>query len=637
MQNKASFFFNQQLEKIKERHTVTKFNPDDILNATGLSFPDISKNLIESGGLMLLNWSMASGKTELMRIIAEQLGLDVNIAYISHRESLISSSCTRLDFRFYQDVLAEFGDFAGHLGTCVNSILKYNLTEYKVLFLDEFRQILEHIYLGTCENRQAVINKLIEAINGADLVICADADMNDYSVNWLRNNTTQPMSMVQRDTAPHGKTIIELSTETEVLEQALSDYQNGGGAFISTDSINQAKTIEEFFKDKDVSTETEIILVHSENKGDAPQAAFLENPNEKSAFYKIVIHSPVISSGVSITNGDFENNYCLFNGVIPPNAMLQTIARNRSAQNIYCTFKPNSQKDRPTNHQDLLDGEEYQRAKFITEDLIKIDAFDIARVKLKASINESLNDYRREFLILAGIKGYKYERVQDTSGIEQDTSVFKNASKGAKLKAVKTILESKLVADNIASDLCKKSNKTQKESNELHKYNALSMAAKNEEDLTPEDVQFYRTGGLRIIANNELVKADATELQKKDRDTLAFKDKVANRTSKAFFINTLLNGLRNYKNFIGDDLVPAFEFLQSNHKELKANGLGNFEKMPTRPVAKLKALLEKFGFEVVETEKNKGLRKYSIIENEIVAEYVKNRAELKEQELAEID
>jgi len=445
------YFVDKKIKEINKANGI-EFIPDNVTvhNFTGKTNADIQAEIKKySNAIWIDTRAMGAGKTELMAGIANAVkahsianNVYKQISYIAHRTALIKDASNRLSLAYYENVDWYNGDRPETLATTANSMLNHKVANnVGVLFIDEGRQTLEHVLNGTCDKRIAVFNELENAIKNAGLVLIADADFNQFTLDWLCSIANKDIHLIIEDAKPTGKKIIELKTNADLFSHAKQALLNGDNAWITTDSKSKAETMEEFLNqlndnnngagnmlndlltDKALKLTTDdILLVTSENKADVKQAAFLANPNEESKKYKVIIHTPVISSGVSVTNGHFKNVYAIFCNVTAPNEMLQTIARVRTAKEIFCTFKTGYVKNRATNLQDLIDGEMIKRGRF-SNPVLELIRFDMIRLNHIANKNKALNDFKPYFLLLASQKGYEVIPCQDDT--EQSETALK--------------------------------------------------------------------------------------------------------------------------------------------------------------------------------------------------------------------
>jgi len=461
-------------------------------------------------------------------------------------------------------------------------------------------------------------------------------------VYWLDNGKQQS----------NGKTIELLEGNQFVINNLIGNAvikaQAGGRVWLAFDGITQAKKAHENFKAAGLVVDISL-LVHSENKADLREAEFLDNPNETSENYQVIIHTPVISSGVSITK-EFDFVGAGFCGVLPPNELLQTVARVRTAKNIYVALMPSNDYSRPDSVQNLIDGESTKRGRYCEQTgSLALTSFDKFRLKQIATTNAALNNYEQNFKLLAQLKGYTLKE-SSAGGVELLVS-----TKDVKDLVCSEILFSKLfnrddITESEFLELDKKTATTQAESNAIAKYQARKMAGKsaipspadleylkdfeekhpyagaNPLKLTKTDIHFFKyDNGLSKVKNAELVNADITELKEHDKANHETRQKLSSETSKAFLFSYVINALSGQK--VKRDLIRhCLDFLKANSNESAANELRN-----TRDLFKF---VERAGYELITAgqETTGGRDKiFKLQLNPLVAEYLANRARLKSE------
>ncbi len=686
----------KQLNVISRQNTITDFTGVTCHDMTGKDNAAIAKTILSLDNAIIVdNRPMATGKTELMKLLADyhlnrfgnkashqdikqfhfdnggtaeqwekirnnpklfkalqdQLNQQRLIAdhdsqktvYVCHRVSLTSSASERLQLEFYDNVLPRQN--TSSLAVCVNSMPKHEVSKtVKVLFIDEIRQTLEHILNGTVQNRLEVYNELIAAIQAADLVICADADFNDSTLDWLKKIANKPLHAITQQATKTGKKLLELGNSNAVLLHAQESLKKGLNVWIATDSMQQARKADILLNspdlmDKDTAealmaelingsgiSEDKVLLVHSENKGDSKQAAFLANPNQESKKYRLVIHTPVISSGISVTNSHFDRVYALFCNVLAPNEMLQTIARVRTAKEVFVSFKSNHPKDRSTNLQDLIDGEMIKRGRFNTDNnALQLDNFDHQRLQYIATRNAALNDYKRYFIILAQLKGYDFEQYDLTPW------TIKGLGKAAKEQKIIQISTASDIDATEAAAIDSKSSPTQAETDSLHRYKVTQLTGKSADTVDELDIAFYIDNGLAKLSNFELIHADVMALKASDQANHTTRNKLSSKTSKHYLFQTVINGLEG-KRINARGARCICEFLQDHHQELTSNNMGNYAKVSKYPVRQLNNFLKKIGYQlIVDTNSKNTEQWFKAQANPLVKFYAENRAAIKRQ------
>ncbi len=685
-------YLGEKLDVIRSENQVTDWTGVTVHNFTGKDNKAIAEKVLSLGNAIILdNRAMGVGKTEFMKLIADHhlnriIGSKAKHAeikqshfdnggddtswniinnnpklfkaledelnrsrttearepkktvYVCHRISLTSSGSERLELAYYEDVLP-YQETAS-LAACVNSIPKYEISKtVRVLFLDEIRQNLEHILNGTVRNRVAVENELKAAMQNADLVICADADMNDFTLNWINSIANKPMHAITQDVVKTEKVLLELGNAGAVLIHAKESLKKGHNVWLSTDSMQQSRKANIHLQspnvmDKETAEaimtelmdgsgidDDDVLVIHSENKGDPRQAAFLKNPNKESKKYRLIIHTPVISSGISITHNHFKRVYAIFCNVLSPNEMLQTIARVRTAKEIFVCFKGNHSKDRPTNLQDLLDGHAIKVGRFNPEKFVtEYDDFDKLRLQHIATRNASLNDYRRYFIMLAQLKGYRFKQDDLTRWS------IEGLTKAATEQKVNEISSAEEIDDEQAKAIDLLANPTQKETDCLHRYKVTQVTGKAFSEVDDTDIGFYMDNGISKVSNYELVNADVNELKEADMANHATRDKLASKASKHYIFNYIVSRLTgNRINAAG--AKGMCKFLQAYHKELASNNMGNYAKVSKYPVRQFNDFLKKIGYELVIDSRSKKDEQWWVFKpDKLVEKYAKNRA-----------
>jgi hypothetical protein len=553
------------------------------------------------------------------------------ITAITHRTSLVDSHSERLGLLHY-DRVKSFNPES--LAVCLPSITKFEGLKPTVLFLDEWRQELEFLHNsgGCIDNPLAVEKQLIEWLNGSNLTVLADADMNSVSVEWvLKHCPSLPVYWLDDGKRGlNGKELIinrgHLETNNDLIVQAIDAAKKGGRVWLAFDGIDQARKACQNFIKAGIEPE-KILLVHAENKGDIRQALFLDKPNQESANYQVIIHTPVISSGVSIWQ-PFDFVGAGFCGVLTPNQMLQTIARVRLAKKIHVGLMLSNNETRITDNQALIDGETAKRGRYCKESgQLQLTSFDQFRINQIATSNAALNDYENYFLRLVQMKGYQ---IAEQGMIEEKPVV---STKEVKQFVASDIAAALPLNENEFKELDKKTALTQSESNAVNRYQTKLMAGKSDHEITANDAYFFKyENGLSKVQNAELVNVENIEsLKKDDRLNHETRAKLSSKTSKEFLLSYIVNALRDKP--VKSALIQfCLDFLHENHKEAAINGLGNYQ-YKTANIRKLQGFLDKAGYELVESyrESTGGRERVYLLKlNEQIAGYLENRRKAKE-------
>jgi len=592
------------VKRSKTKHE-SSFESVEKKGCTGLSYEDIAEYVLGNEGIHLCNWEMGRGKTILgghVFDLAAKRGLTT--AYICHRQSLVANSSNRLKSTSYKDVNSKNDMMLEDtLATCINSIINPRFFDYvtkfcEVIFIDEIRQTLEHVAIGTIKTneRKLVYDALVMAINNAKFVLGSDADLNQLTVDWLKE--TFPHKKLFALTLERNEPIAEIqygyyeAAFNKAIESALS----GVATLIQCDSIKAAEAVYQ----KVNRPHLKVLLVTANNKADTDQAKFLANPNDEIANWDVVVHSPVISTGVSITNEHIKAHFALFRGVLPENEVMQMIGRNRKSQLITIGFNDKHTRNRMNDFDTLVTGETKARARVVNGEVV-FDPLDTFRMKITAAHNDSLNDLENQALLLMRLKGYRISRFEGDKAIDE----LMDARKKARDVHCNGVISADDISSMDADKLEKADSITQDESYKLERHNVIyELALPSTHQVVDDDVLFYDRGRIvSTIHNREIAEATPEQRMAVDVKNDGFKS-----VSKGKHIDVV-------RALIGDRVMDQYhavliaQYLNDHHAELAAVGLGNYSKMSKYPIRMLNDFLERFGYGLVSFKISTGSRK----------------------------
>ncbi|MGB4497202.1 MAG: plasmid replication protein, CyRepA1 family [Methylococcaceae bacterium] len=425
--------------------------------------------------------AMASGKTKLAATIAKQLNYESFVA-IAHRISLIHGLSKNLNLTNYNDATPH--EYLRNLAVCVNSIQKFNVSKrFKNGVVDEFRQTLETILMSNLiENKKEILAEFDALLNNTDFLMCLDADFNEFCLDYLLEHTDKTIYRIHRHIEPHYKQIIERKNHNFIRKECVQNYFNGLNSMVAVSTIAEARKNILYWRECGIK-ESEILDITGDNRKDDRVKAFYLNPDEEIKQYRFLIYTPSITSGTSIVEPHFDRHYAMFHKVLQSNENLQMIARDRTAQTVYCSFAKDDGKKLPTNLEQLVNGSIKQRQRLkLTKDNIlqtsdvKLEPIEVLQLKLQVQFNENLNDYRTNFFNHALNSGYSVKSYDPNRIDEIDDVLQKGLNKRALEHRINTIFNSPIVDDIQAQIINKAGETTQEETNSLHRYKTTQMA-----------------------------------------------------------------------------------------------------------------------------------------------------------------
>ena len=285
-------------------------------------------------------WSdMGTGKTQLM---AEFRKRNPQMPFLNcgHRVNLLKNLSERLNTQMYSDI--EQGKFkeASGLSITIDSLYKLQnqLIEYGCVFIDEACQYLAHLlHSKTCKEHRAEILEVTEYIvRKAQLVVLADAHMDDVTVDFFRamrpddevpfiikNDYKQPGRIVylyegDDSTALVAKIFMALMLKLKIM--VVSDSKK----FIK--KLEAAMTVKVFDnqevdghqlgeKHSSNGNNLRIWSIHAENSGSEENIAFIKDISSSVKNVDALLASPSLGTGVDIPNYHFDAVFGVFHAV----------------------------------------------------------------------------------------------------------------------------------------------------------------------------------------------------------------------------------------------------------------------------------------------------------------------------------
>ena len=295
-------------------------------------------------GVTVIRAPMASGKTQRVgapwvRDVKAAMDFGYEVWAVAHRVSLIGEMAHRLDLAHYQHDGFQTVLEKGGVGVCLPSITlkKYAEQKPEYIFVDEIRQVLEFLgaeaYCRTKEGTAAnVFDRFVEIVRDAKGVLSADAGADDTVLQFLRmcrpDDQIRVIEMRSKPTEIKGTVLTGEHCQDQVVDQAAFAMQIGAKVWFACEGTVTADAV-----GRDLGRVGKVLVLTADNKSDAAQKAFLEDPEGQSRLYDAVVASPIISSGISIEHQGkphFNAGFALFSGgAIRPTDAAQMLRRVR--------------------------------------------------------------------------------------------------------------------------------------------------------------------------------------------------------------------------------------------------------------------------------------------------------------------
>jgi putative DNA primase/helicase len=563
------------------------------------------------------------------------------VGYISHRVSLSANSSARLALENYQDLNHHDMPDVQYMAIVANSLAKWHFAAFyedcDVLFIDEIKQVLEHIAVGTFDNRDRakVLATIKKAIKNARLVICADADLDQTTLNFLKS-CGKPIRRIASDISGNApkvnKPIIYSDTNT-IRDEAIRSAIAGNKLLIHCDTKGETESLKLVLIASGLS-ESDILVVNSDTKAEPNEALFLKDPDAYLAQYqpRVVLASPTIGSGFSIEQTYFDDVYMLLTGILTPTDIMQMSARYRPAKRLFIGFEDKNNRPEATSDATKLLGDIFinKRLKLAIDPMIdkltidvKASELDTLRYKILMQQEESRKDYANKTLLCFIAKGHTVEKFNsiEVANLPSYQKASKQAKKAVKERRIVAIIHADVIDAQQAEQHEKNANTTTlKEKLELARFKITDQLAIN--DPSPEDVKFWEDKGLKKIHLFETLQADEQACIDFDKQQAMTQENLSLRTKALekhriytmIFDRLGIDKQTGKGSFSFTQALDTLKRLQVHHNELAALGFGNFEKINERyAIRSITNLIKRLGLDTKATQTRQG-RTYSIKE-----------------------
>lgn len=479
--------------------------------------------------LLALDSPMGTGKTQW---VAQTLRPETSkLLCITPRRSLNKSVSERLGIDYETDCTWHNGALRTPEGRvtqtfalCPDSLWKLNPRDFvgATVLIDEVGQVLNHLLCGkTCKDRrEPIVATLAELLEVAAKVVVAEANLPIRALHYLESlvGNGERFHLVRNRFTPDPFPCSLSEKKTNLEVSLTSDIENGESIRATFDCKAecdaQAAKYRQLYGDK-----VEIVSITSENSSE--WADWLANINSQP-FEKqtLLFHSPSISSGLSIDNGQFQKVYGFFTGAHQDaRDIAQALGRDRVPvpRHIYVAKK--AQTD---SHIDATNKDRVWQVLKAREDMSSAQICNVLNYgksysqtfertpandyycSLLADKNFSLRNLRDTVIAQLEMSGVPVEMVRDSASAEQVTrekQLSKDARalvKAERAQAVADAPEERLADGEFFDEhyrrLRDKAERTRDENQQLEKYDIANHYL---EDVTPELVEKDNNGETR--------------------------------------------------------------------------------------------------------------------------------------------
>lgn len=295
--------------------------------------------LLPDGDLVAIASGKGTGKT---KFITAAITNTTKVLLLTHRRCLGRSLAERMGLDWKADAdrangqwISTSGERATYrLGLCVDSLLSIDPNQFIGcdLVIDEVVQVLHHLLTSnTCRKegkRPALLARLHWLVQVAHRVIIADADLNNWVLDYLRElRGNGPVYLIRNQHQRQGYPVefIQCANDAALTDRLLQAIRSGQRLLVQTDSKDYADAIAAL-----VPNDRKFITITSDTSGNRDEIDFVRNINQQVSQYDLVIATPSMATGVSIEVEHFQAVYGAFFGTVTDADAAQALGRVRS-------------------------------------------------------------------------------------------------------------------------------------------------------------------------------------------------------------------------------------------------------------------------------------------------------------------
>ena len=497
----------------------------------------IDPDIVPKTGIVAIVSGTGTGKTKLL----ERLSRETEAAIAPGcRISLQRGLSQRIGLTYLTDADRAEGHFIDangqpthKIGLCWDSLLAVPLWLYANgsydLILDEADQGFMHLISGaTCGKggkRPALIERAIALIRGARRVILASATLTRHEIDlvqalrggeqpWILQNDYQANNYpIELYSGQRGVKGSSSQAEASVVERLIAAIEAGQRVIVPTDQLQIARTIEQLGLKVGLMP-NQILRFDRTTSAEDWQREFADRPDEFLSRHdiKLLVHSPSLTSGVSIEGDYFDLCVGIFKGqTISPNDVLQSLARVRKPipRIAYVSHwgKGNSNID-ATRKGDYLK-QLHRRTQAIGTVLGKNfeldpnDPIELYHAATQADRNQAMANFGASVQALLEAAGHQVTigNVDNSEtgarALRLTVEKWKDTSKAVTKAGYREQFEAAQIDVLEAGELRAKKNLKHAEVLELFRHDLCQWYAIDPDQLTPDEVEFDRNGRAR--------------------------------------------------------------------------------------------------------------------------------------------
>ena len=296
-----------------------------------------------------------TGKTEVLAAITQEAtAKGIPVIAIGHRIKLMVEMSHRLGLDYRTDN-SEVKHLLGYC-LCINSLHPFAKPSFDPIYwgerggivvIDETDQVLWTLLNDDTlkDYRPSIINTLQiflrSTLENGGKIYLSDADLSSFSIDFILSLVGLPIDpyIIQNNyKSPVSRSLTSFESQGEWLDELIDRVKENHGKgtiFIATGSQKASSKFGTINLEKilgKIIPPEKILRIDSESISDPSHPAYCctDNLTEVITRYWVVIASPTLETGVSLTGDGFDSVWCFAQGTQTVNGVSQSLARVRA-------------------------------------------------------------------------------------------------------------------------------------------------------------------------------------------------------------------------------------------------------------------------------------------------------------------
>ena len=352
LSHKLYGYRQQQLEIVRQNDS---FSPR-LIQSLGTHYHRITDRInprtidLSPEQLIFIKAGHGTGKTKTARALVHGLSQnpDTRILSISANCALTQEVAESFWLDHYQSLHPDNAATVNKLATTIHSLIKPQVAPFykgadgstkaiNVLLLDEITQIMSAFSSGKIDQPSvvyyALLNLIEKTVQNGGVVLCMDADLSSEDIWQFREwfpHLCDRMEVYDKPFEDHDIQV-RFGTGIKARNAAIADLLDRVklGQIINVASDSK-KLVNELREQIEQNNHTlNCLSIHADNSSHPEGKAFLQQPNTEAPKYSVVLYSPAIVGGLSVTSVKPDHCFVFSYNKLDAPAIMQQMFRYR--------------------------------------------------------------------------------------------------------------------------------------------------------------------------------------------------------------------------------------------------------------------------------------------------------------------